>query len=197
MKVLAAEWHATAADPGGFPSPSLPEVAFLGRSNVGKSSLLNALVNRKKLARTSSSPGKTRLIHWFKVRGPDREVFLVDLPGYGYAKVSRSERQSWQKLVESYLEGPRGTGREKLVAAVLLQDIRRDVSEDETLLIEWLVERDIPVVIAITKSDKLKPMRRAARLRELKAAFDLPKERIVATSAAKREGLAELWRAVL
>jgi GTP-binding protein len=191
VKVLDAQWHATAANAAGFPAPTLSEVAFLGRSNVGKSSLLNALVNRKKLARTSSAPGKTRLIHWFKVRGADRELFLVDLPGYGYARVSKAERKGWQGLVESYLGN-----RETLTAAVLLQDIRRDVSEDETLLVEWLAEREVPVVVAITKADKLKPMRRAARLRELKAAFDLPAEKIVLTSASQRSGLPELWRAI-
>jgi len=195
MRVLEAKWHATAAGPEGFPNPAAPEVAFLGRSNVGKSSLLNALVNRKKLARTSSSPGKTRLIHWYHVRyelrAAAREMLLVDLPGYGYARVSKVERKHWQGLVESYLED-----RPPLTAAVLLQDIRRDVSEDETLLIDWLAERKIPVVVAITKIDKLKPMRRAARLRALKQSIALPNARIIATSASSKTGLGELWGAV-
>ena len=191
MKILRAEWLATAAGPEGFPQPSAPEVAFLGRSNVGKSSLLNALVQRKKLARTSSAPGKTRLIHFFSVERPEREIHFVDLPGYGYAKVSKSERKSWQRLIESYLEG-----RHSLRAAVLLQDLRRDVSDDETLLIAWLHERGIPVLLAITKIDKLKPMRRAARLRELKAAIDLPASHVIATSSEARIGLDELWRAI-
>jgi len=191
MKVLDAEWLATAAGPDGFPAPSAPEVAFLGRSNVGKSSLLNALVRRKKLARTSSAPGKTRLIHFFKVERPGLETHFVDLPGYGYAKVSKQERSSWQGLIESYLEG-----RPTLRAAVLLQDLRRDISDDETLLIDWLHERDIPVLLAITKVDKLKPMRRAARLRALKAAIDLPAENVIATSSQARIGLDDLWKAI-
>jgi GTP-binding protein len=191
MKILRAEWLATAAGAEGFPEPTVPEVTFLGRSNVGKSSLLNALVQRKKLARTSSAPGKTRLIHFFKVERPERETHFVDLPGYGYAKVSKSERKNWQGLIESYLEG-----RPTLRAAVLLQDLRRDISDDETLLIDWLHERGIPVLLAITKIDKLKPMRRAARLRTLKATIDLPAANVIATSSEARIGLDELWQAI-
>jgi GTP-binding protein len=191
MKILNAEWLATAADPGGFPKSDLPEVAFLGRSNVGKSSLLNALVQRKKLARTSSSPGKTRLIHFFNVKRPGFEINLVDLPGYGYAKVSKSERKKWRGLVESYLGD-----RPQLRAAVLLQDLRRDLTEDESLLIDWLQEREIPVVLAITKIDKLRPMRRAEKLQELRGQISLPKECVIATSAEKKMGMDELWRAL-
>jgi GTP-binding protein len=191
MKILNAEWLATAAAPDGFPHPGVSEVAFLGRSNVGKSSLLNALVQRKKLARISSAPGKTRLIHFYRVERPDLEINLVDLPGYGYAKVSKVERKRWQGLVESYLEG-----RPTLRAAVLLQDLRRDLSEDETLLIDWLEEREVPIVLAITKVDKLKPMRRKARLNELKKSIGLSKSRVIATSAEKRIGIDDLWRAI-
>ncbi len=191
MKIINAEWLATAAGPDGFPNPAASEVAFLGRSNVGKSSLLNALVQRKKLARISSAPGKTRLIHFYRVERPGLQNTLVDLPGYGYAKVSKSERARWQGLIESYLEG-----RPTLRAAVLLQDLRRDISEDETLLIDWLDEREIPVVLAITKIDKLKSMRRKARLNELQKSIELPKSQIVATSAEKRIGIDALWRAI-
>jgi GTP-binding protein len=191
MKVLSAEWLATAAGPDGFPRPGASEVAFLGRSNVGKSSLLNALVRRKKLARISSAPGKTRLIHFYRVERAGCEMNLVDLPGYGYAKVSKSERARWRGLVESYLED-----RPTLLAAVLLQDLRRDLTEDETLLIDWLEQREIPVVLAITKVDKLKPMRRKARLNALQKSISLSKSRVIATSAEKRIGIDALWHAI-
>jgi GTP-binding protein len=191
MKIVRAEWLATAAGPGDFPAPSAPEVTFIGRSNVGKSSLLNALARRKKLARTSSAPGKTRLIHFFRIERPDREIHFVDLPGYGYAKVSKAERASWRALIEGYLEG-----RATLRAAVLLQDLRRDISDDELLLIEWLRERRVPVLLAVTKIDKLKPMRRAARLRELRGSIDLPTAQVIATSSEARIGLEELWGAI-
>jgi GTP-binding protein len=191
VKILGAEMIAAAAGPDQFPACDLPEVAFLGRSNVGKSSLLNRLVQRRKLARTSGTPGKTRLVHWYAVRRPEGELLFVDLPGYGYARVSKDERERWRVLVEAYLEG-----RAALRCAVLLQDVRRDPSEDEELLIAWLAERGIPVVLAVTKSDKLKRMQQAKRIAKIRAAVDLPRNRLVVTSAEKGTGIDELWRAV-
>lgn len=191
MKVRSAELLTSCAKPADFPPPELPEVAFLGRSNVGKSSLLNRLVNRKQLARTSSTPGKTRLIHFFRIEVGPHTLALVDLPGYGWAKVSRRERESWGTMVEGYLEG-----RACLRAAILLQDVRREVSEDETLLLAWLAEHEIPTLVAITKVDKLKPMRRQARLRALRQALGRPAEEVIATSSEKGEGIEALWRAI-
>jgi GTP-binding protein len=191
LKILSARIVATAAGPEGFPAGGLPEVAFLGRSNVGKSSLLNRLVARKQLARTSRTPGKTRLIHFYRVDRPGRELILVDLPGYGYAKAAKSERGRWKELVEGYLEG-----REALRAAVLLQDLRRDASEDETLLLRWLAEREIPALVAFTKIDKLKPVKRAARLRALGSGFTVQADWMVPTSARTGGGIDELWRVI-
>ena len=191
MRVLRAEHVTTAAAPDQFPREGVPEIAVLGRSNVGKSSLVNRLVSRKRLARTSRTPGKTRLVQFFRVEREHDELLLVDLPGYGFARVSRSERKSWQVLVESYMEW-----RDPLRGAVLLQDVRRDLSEDETLLLEWLAERAIPAILAITKVDKLKPGRRAERVRALEAAARLPAGRVVATSAEKGLGVQELWKAI-
>ena len=191
MRVLAAEHFHAAASAADFPPPRLAEVAFLGRSNVGKSSLLNRLVRRRQLARTSGTPGKTRLVHFYRVALPGRELCFVDLPGYGFARVARGERRSWKALVEAYLaRGP------ALRAAVLLQDLRRDPGEDEALLVEWLEARGVPVVLALTKCDKEKPMRRAERVRVLSKSPELCAAPIVATSAQTRLGIADLWAAI-
>ena len=189
-RIQSAEYRCAASAAAEFPPPRAPEVALLGRSNVGKSSLLNRLVNRRSLARTSSTPGKTRLLHWYDVVRGEQPLALVDLPGYGFAKVSRAERQSWQRLIEAYLDARRAR------LALLLQDLRRDWSEDESLLLAWLAQRDIPALVAITKADKEKPMRAAARERELRAAIGLPPERVIATSAETGKGIDELWKAI-
>ena len=191
MKIRNAELVISCSSPAQFPKTDLPEVAFLGRSNVGKSSLLNALVQRKKLARTSSTPGKTRLIHFFRVEIGTAELLLVDLPGYGWAKVSRKEREGWQRLVESYLGE-----RPQLRCAMLLQDLRRDVSEDETLLLEWLAERDVPSMMVLTKTDKLKPMKRKAQIGSLKKNLDSPVDAVVPTSSHNGDGIDLLWRQI-
>lgn len=190
-RITTAELLTSAASASGFPPPGPPEIAFLGRSNVGKSSLLNALVARRALARTSSTPGKTRLLNWFRVVRGGRELWLVDLPGYGYAKVAKSERAEWKRWIEAYL-GDRSTLR----LAVLLQDLRRDPSEDETLLLDWLSERNVPSLVALTKCDKLKPMRRAERVRALGKSPELSAAQILATSAETGLGIPELWSAI-
>ena len=189
-RIESAEYRCAASRSSEFPPPRGPEIALLGRSNVGKSSLLNRLVGRRSLARTSATPGKTRLLHWYDVVRGDQPLALVDLPGYGFAKVSRAERASWQRLVESYLDARRAR------LALLLQDVRRDWSEDEALLLAWLAERSIPAVVAITKCDKEKPSRAVARERELRAAIGLPPERVIATSATTGKGIDELWKAI-
>jgi len=189
--VLDARIVATAAGPDGFPKGGLPEVAFLGRSNVGKSSLLNRLVGRKQLARTSATPGKTRLVHFFEVRRERGSLLLVDLPGYGYARVSRKERRSWQERVEGYL-----AGRGALKVAVLLHDVRREPQHEELDLIAWLGEQGIPVLVAVTKCDKLGAGRRAARLRQIAGALGLPDHAVVPTSATRGTGIPERWRAL-
>jgi len=190
-RVLDARIVATAAGPDGFPNDGLPEVAFLGRSNVGKSSLLNKLVGRKKLARTSATPGKTRLVHFFEARRERGALLLVDLPGYGYAKVSQQERRSWRNLIESYL-----AHRAPLRCAVVLQDVRRDPRADEIDLLAWLGEHGIPVLVAVTKCDKLGLGQRAARVREIARALGLPGEAVVPTSASQGLGIPELWGAL-
>jgi GTP-binding protein len=196
LKILNAQLLTTAAAPDGFPREGIPEIAFLGRSNVGKSSLLNALVGRRALARTSATPGKTRLAHFFLVERDTtvrarRRVLFVDLPGYGWAKVAKTERAAWQKLVEGYLDG-----RAPLRLAILLHDLRRDPGDEELDLLAWLAQRDVPALVAITKSDKLAPMRRAERVKQLAAAYGVATDAVVATSAQKKDGIDAVWRAI-
>jgi GTP-binding protein len=192
MKILEAELLASAPRADELPASGLPEIAFLGRSNVGKSSLLNALARRKKLARTSSTPGKTRELVLFRVRTDRGEVGLVDLPGYGWARVSRKEREGWQRLAEGYL-----ANRRELRLAILLQDVRRDWSEDESLLLRWLGERRVPGRVVLTKTDKLKLMRRKERIRRLRDEIGEGFGKPISTSSQKGEGLDLVWRVCL
>ncbi len=155
MRVVAAEFEQSAADPDSWPKEGAPEIAFAGRSNVGKSTLLQALVGRRGLVRISSTPGRTRLLNFFHVTisvGPDdkREARFVDLPGYGYAKISKAERKDWMARMERYLGA-----RTVLRACVLLIDARRGAELDETEIARWLGERGVKVVPVVTKADKL------------------------------------------
>jgi len=189
---MSAERVASAAGPEGFPRAGLPEIALLGRSNAGKSSLLNRLAGRRQLAFASGKPGTTRLFHFYRVERRGRApLLLVDLPGYGFAKVAKRERALWRARIEGYLEG-----RDALRACVLLQDVRRDVGEDETLLLAWLAERRIPAVVALTKCDKPPRAQLRARAAELARALGVPPERVVATSARTGAGVPDLWKAL-
>jgi GTP-binding protein len=190
MKILEAELIASAPRIDDLPSSGLPEIAFLGRSNVGKSSLLNALARRKKLARTSSTPGKTRGLVLFRIRTDRGDIGLVDLPGYGWAKVSRKERESWGKLVEGYL-----AGRPELKLAILLQDLRRSWSEDESLLLQWPAKQNVPGRVVLTKTDKLKLMKRKERIRSLTAEIGDGFGKPISTSSQKGDGMDLVWRA--
>jgi len=169
-----------------FPVDGLPEIAVAGRSNVGKSSFINALVGRKRLARTSSAPGKTRRIHFYRL---EDAAYLVDLPGYGYAAVGRSERAAWKPMVEHYLRG----ARPSLRGVVLLVDLRRGPEDEELELLAWLAGEGVEARVAFTKADKLKPARRAALVREWRTALGLADgARTAATSAQSWIGLAEI-----
>ncbi len=189
MKIFEAELIASAPRLDKLPPSGLPEIAFLGRSNVGKSSLLNALARRKKLARTSSTPGKTRELVLFRIRTEYGEFGFVDLPGYGWAKVSKKERDSWGRLAEGYL-----TTRRELRLAFVLQDIRRSWSEDESLLLQWLATKDVPGRIVLTKTDKLKLMKRKERIRALSAEIGEGFGKPISTSSQKGDGLDLIWK---
>ncbi|MFC1839185.1 ribosome biogenesis GTP-binding protein YihA/YsxC [Thermodesulfobacteriota bacterium] len=180
----------SAFDKSHYPPPDRPEIAFAGKSNVGKSSLINVIVNRKKMARTSSTPGRTQALNFFDV-GNGR-LYLVDLPGYGFARVPLKVKASWGKMVESYLES-----RESLKGVVVIMDIRRDISPDDIALIDWLSEYNIKLIPVFTKSDKLKKQKRTARLRELKKDLSsISPERPILFSAHTREGREEVWERI-
>jgi GTP-binding protein len=189
-RLFQRDWQFVAASGSldSLPKMHATEIAFAGRSNVGKSSLINALTARKALARTSRTPGRTRLVNWFEI---EQRFHLVDLPGYGYAEVSRDMRESWRPLIEKYLES-----RVTLGGVVLLVDIRRGVEEEELDFVPWLEARDTPMVVALTKSDKLAKNKRMLEVTKAKHALGLKRDPF-AVSAQTGDGLDALWRAVL
>jgi GTP-binding protein len=173
---------------GWRPESVLPEVAFAGRSNVGKSSLLNCLVHRKKFARVSNTPGRTREINFFMVN--DAFVF-VDLPGYGYARVSKERRAEWRPLIESYLRRS-----PQLRGIVQLLDVRHDPTNDDRLMLDFLSEIGVPTIVVLTKVDKLTPTERRRQLAELPLRLGVDAEQVIAFSASTGEGRDELAVAI-
>lgn len=191
MKNVNAEFITGAADVGGFPKSNLPEVAFAGRSNVGKSSLLNALLSRKSLARVSNTPGRTQQINFFRI---DDKCHFVDLPGYGYAKVSRTDREAWARLIESYL-----TNRKTLRLVVVLSDIRHEPSPLDLSMFQWLQSAGRPFAVVLTKSDKIAPALVATRLEAIQsitAGYDLCVA-VMAVSSHTRQGCDALMGLVM
>jgi len=177
------------AKPGGWrPEPVLPEVAFAGRSNVGKSSLLNRLVRRKAFARVSRTPGRTRELNFFRVND---EMVLVDLPGYGYAQVSKERKAEWKPLIEGYL-----SSSPTLRGVVQLLDVRREPSEDDLDMLDFLADLGAPTVVVVTKTDKLTRAAAAARVRELARTLGLEEDQVIAFSAATGAGRDELAAAI-
>ncbi len=162
------------------------EVAFAGKSNVGKSSLINALMNRKSLARTSATPGKTQTINWYNIND---SMYLVDLPGYGYAKVTQSEKEKWGKLIERYLHNSA-----QLKAVFLLIDIRHDPGNNDKLMYKWIVEQGFQPIIIATKLDKIKRSQVQKHLKMLREGLQLiPGTKILPFSALSKQGREEIW----
>lgn len=187
--IKSVEFLGGMAGIGGWrPVLTLPEIAFAGRSNVGKSSLLNRLVGHKKMARVSNTPGRTREVNFFKVNDT---FVLADLPGYGYARVAKEQRAGWKPLIENYLhQSP------TLRGVVLLIDARRDPTDDDLLMREWLGALEVPTLIAVTKTDKLKPSEVAAREAALAQALDVGVDQMVMTSADTGTGRDDLATAL-
>ncbi len=169
-----------------YPDNGMMEIAFVGKSNVGKSSLINTLVSRKAIARTSSTPGKTRTINFYNV---ENKLYFVDLPGYGYAKLSRSESEKWGKMVEKYLGR-----REELKAIVLLIDIRHEVGKNDLQMYEWLKYYGHKTIVVCTKSDKVAKNKLQSHLKTIRKGLDLAEGDIILPfSSLKKQGREELW----
>jgi GTP-binding protein len=184
------KYERTAVKPEQYPSGHLPEIAFVGRSNIGKSSIINSLVNKKNLARVGATPGKTRVINFYNI---DNRFYFVDLPGYGYAKVSKSEKESWDKMIETYL-----FSRTELRLMIMLVDIRHTPTEQDQMMYEWIINRSTPVVVVATKADKIPRSQLDSRLLEIKTTLNMQGEIIpIIFSTLTKQGIDELWRQIL
>jgi GTP-binding protein len=188
LKHPTVTFSGSAALPGQFPRDGLPEVAFLGRSNVGKSSLLNALARTKGLAKVSSTPGRTRLVNFFRVAGAGSDLYLVDLPGYGYARVRAEERQGFERLVTSYL-----LERPALALCLFLVDARHEPMPADEVLEAFLAEHELPFAVALMKADKLKRGEVVRAQRSLEQGLARRARAVVPVSAVTRDGIDDLW----
>lgn len=184
MKILSAEFVISAVGPKQFPPDNRPQIAIAGRSNVGKSSIINSLLHRKSLVKTSQTPGKTQLINFFII---NESFYFVDLPGYGYARVPHAVTDAWAPMIEGYLKNS-----PHLSAVVVLLDSRREPDERDVQLIEWLRQYDIPVIYALTKIDKLNRQETERARRRMSAALGDAGD-LVLTSAKSGQGIKVLW----
>ena len=189
MIIKKAELETVCGISSKIPETSRPEVAFAGKSNVGKSSLINGLLNRKSLARTSSQPGKTQTINYYNVNDT---LYLVDLPGYGYAKVSEEIRAKWGKMIERYLHGSR-----QLKAVFLLVDIRHAPSENDRTMYQWILYQGYEPVIIVTKLDKIKRSQVSRQMKILREGLELkPDTKVIPFSAETKQGRDEIWELI-
>ena len=187
LKYETARYEASYGTIAQLPKPTTPEVSFVGRSNVGKSSLLNRLLGRKQLARVSSIPGKTANINFFDVDG----VKFVDLPGYGYAKVSHAEKQRWADLIGGYFEQERSFN-----LVISLVDIRHEAQKLDLQMVDFLTEAELPFVVALTKADKITRNKQSQAAAALRSSFGLSQEQIIITSSETGLGIDELRRRI-
>ncbi|MBE8949053.1 MAG: YihA family ribosome biogenesis GTP-binding protein [Quinella sp. 3Q1] len=193
IKIIKSEYVTSAVSRATCPEELLPEIVFVGRSNVGKSSLINSLTNRKSLARTSGTPGKTQTINFFKVTLNDRrEFYLVDLPGYGYAKTSKTNRRLWAKFIDEYLSSRRDI---KFVCQLI--DMRHPPQESDLKSFASLVEKNLPVLVIATKSDKIGKTQRQKHLDAIKNSLGVDADSILPYSSVKNEGRSDLLDVVI
>jgi GTP-binding protein len=190
MKVIQAEFIISAVGPNQYPDDALPEIALAGRSNVGKSSLINRLIQRKNLARTSSKPGKTQTLNYYRI---NEQLYFVDLPGYGFARVSKEKKAQWGKMIEEYL-----SKRDVLKAVVQLVDLRHPPSKDDQAMYDWLKHFDMPVIIAATKADKIPRGKWQKHLKEVRETLQVEKgDPLVLFSSETGEGKDVLWGEIM
>ncbi|WP_066365867.1 ribosome biogenesis GTP-binding protein YihA/YsxC [Neobacillus fumarioli] len=186
MKVISSEIVISAVRPEQYPETDLPEFALAGRSNVGKSSFINKMLNRKGLARISSKPGKTQTLNFFLI---NEMLYFVDVPGYGYAKVSKSERASWGKMIETYF-----TTRKQLRACVLIVDLRHPPSKDDCMMYDFLKHYEIPCLVVATKADKIPKGKWQKHLKVVKETLELdPNDQMIIFSSETGEGKDKAW----
>lgn len=187
MKVNNAEFIISAVGPDQYPIDGLPEIALAGRSNVGKSSLINRMINRKNLARTSSTPGKTQHMNYYRIN--EDAMYFVDFPGYGYAKVSKTQRVIWGKMVEKYL-----AERDTLKLVLLVVDLRHSPTSDDQMMYDWLKHYDLPVCVVATKADKIPKTRWPKHIKNMKQELGvLPGDHFIPFSSEMGLGKDELW----
>lgn len=186
MKVTNAEIVISAVSKKQYPGDRIPEIALAGRSNVGKSAFINKLINRKNLARTSSKPGKTQTLNFYKI---NNKFYFVDVPGYGYAKVSKKEREKWGTMMEEYFET-----RNTLKAVLLITDIRHEPTNDDVQMYNFLKHFEFPVIVIATKLDKVPKGKRAKHLKRTKESLQVESgDRVIPFSAETSEGKDEAW----
>jgi GTP-binding protein len=188
MHVKTATFIKSATKPAHYPEGDLPEIAFAGRSNVGKSSLINVLVNRKNLVRTSSTPGRTQLINFFDVNGT---FTLVDLPGYGFAKVPLAVKKEWGPMMETYL-----SRRSNLRGVVLILDVRRTPGDEDLQMLSWLRAYGVTPILVVTKCDKVSKNERAKQLARIAGILDIERSELCCFSALSREGGEMVWQRI-
>lgn len=193
MKVHDTSFVISAVSPKQYPVDALPEIALAGRSNVGKSSLINRLIARKNLARTSSKPGKTQTLNFYRITGDRKDLFFVDLPGYGFAKVSKDIKEQWGKMIEEYL-----SSRSQLAAVVQVVDLRHPPSKDDINMYEWLAYHQLPIIVVATKADKVPRGKWQKHLKVIKEDLQLRAgDALLLFSAETSLGKDEVWQVIL
>ena len=190
MKIRSSEIVVSAIRKEQYPAEGLPEIALVGRPNVGKSSATNALLNRRNFARTSQTPGKTRTINFYKI---NNEFYFVDLPGYGYAKVSKSEKDKWGVIMERYLQD-----RQELCAIFLLVDIRHEPTNDDVMMYEWIKHFGYNCVVIATKADKISRGQYQKHISIIRKKLQLEKdEKVIPLSSSKKTGVEDVWNEII